>query len=545
MGITRGRKNCMVKETKLKESVAKLKNYFIAMPKEKRIKFGAIAAGVVIVAAILALMLNLNGSGYRVLYSNIDAAEASDVYRALLDMGASPQLNSAGEVMVPEDEYDIWLLQLAAEGYPQTAPAYDIFDSHSGLTATESDKKQWLLYQLQDRIQITLKRIDGVEAATVTITMPETSDYVWQQASSQERATAGVLLTLRSGTQLSGEQVLAIKNLVASSVPKMEAADVTVVDAETSLELFSSEEGQTGLTSTQNLELELMVQRRIEENIIRILSPRYGRDGVVAAAKVTLDYDKMMTEQMELVERPEEGGGFMTNYQEEYSVNGNEAAGGIVGEENNTDIPGYAYQNPDAEGGMTHYYRNIDYDYGYIKTQIEKGNVALRRATVSVMVDETNLTATRRNELVNLISNSVDIVPEQIYVSAIDPDAADLPLIQPEPAPIGFSLLNLPIWVYIAAGVILLLILLLAVILIRSKKKMKKRMEEEAAAADLSAEQMQKEIEEYKKQLSDAAKATTNAKDDAIMGEVRAFAKENPEITANLLRSWLKEGEDS
>jgi len=33
-------------------------------------------------------------------------------------------------------------------------------------------------------------------------------------------------------------------------------------------------------------------------------------------------------------------------------------------------------------------------------------------------------------------------------------------------------------------------------------------------------------------------------KDEAILKEVRNFAKANPKITANLLRSWIKEGDD-
>ena len=533
----------MVKVQKLKDSVVNVKNFFLAMPKEKKIRAGIVTAAVLVAAVIITLMLNFNRSGYQVLYSNLERTEAASIYQTLLEMGASPKLNDKGEITVPQEEYDIWLLQLAAKGYPQTALPYDIFNSHSGLTATESDKQQWLLYQLQDRIQETLKRMEGVDSSVVTITMPPTSDYVWQQASQQEKATAGVLLSLHDDIQMSPQQVTAIKNLVASSVPKMEPADVTVVDGKTSLELLDSDDKDNGLTSTQNLQLEQMVQRQIEENVERILAPRYGRAGVVAAAKVTLDYDKMMTEKLELAEKPENGGGYTTHYEEEYGVNGSQAAGGIVGEENNTDIPEYAYQNPDAEGGMTAYSRSIDYDYSYIKTQVEKGNAALKRATVSVMVDEKNLTVNRRNELVSLVSNSADIVPEQIFVSAFDPAAADIPVAaepEPETGPA-----ELPLWVYIAFGAALLLIILLAVLLVLYKRKMKRRAEAEAVAADLSAEQMQKEIEEYKKQLGDAAKSGMSAKDDAIMGEVRSFARENPEITANLLRSWLKEGDES
>ena len=53
----------------------------------------------------------------------------------------------------------------------------------------------------------------------------------------------------------------------------------------------------------------------------------------------------------------------------------------------------------------------------------------------------------------------------------------------------------------------------------------------------------QDEVDQYKRQLEEAARAKVDTKDVAVTDEVRNFAKQNPEITANLLRSWLKEDE--
>ena len=78
----------------------------------------------------------------------------------------------------------------------------------------------------------------------------------------------------------------------------------------------------------------------------------------------------------------------------------------------------------------------------------------------------------------------------------------------------------------------------------RSRSKKKKREQEiQQNEIDEQRAQMEQEIAQYKKELSDAAMAATNPKDEAIINEVKEFAKQNPEVTANLLRSWLKEGE--
>ena len=233
-----------------KDIFAKVKAYFAKMSKRRRMTLAIAAGAVLLLAIVLTVVLRSSGSGYTVLYNDISPLEASQVYQTLLELGAKPKINSNRQIMVPENEYDIWIFQLAALGYPRTALTYDIFSSHTGLTSTESEKKQWLIYQLQDRIQATLMRIDGVTNATVTINVPDSSGSVWQTAESKEKATAGVLLTLGKDVKLRSEQVAAIKNLVASSVPNMSPEDVTVVDSLTGLEL-KVEEKQDGITNRE------------------------------------------------------------------------------------------------------------------------------------------------------------------------------------------------------------------------------------------------------------------------------------------------------
>lgn len=526
--------------TSVKAMCAGVKEYWAKLSKKQRLIAAGIAAAAVLAAVVLTVALNTRDGGYRVLYPNLSATETGSVYQALTEMGAKPKIGSAGEILVPQNEYDIWILQLAARGYPQTALPYDIFSSHTGLTTTESEKKQWLAFQLQDRVQATLMRVSGVENATVTITMPDTTDYVWKQAESTERPTAGVLLSLGANVTLGGEQITAIKNLIASSIPQMEAKDVTVVDAKTGLQLEESQK-TAGITSEENLSYEMTVQKQIEDNVTRVLTPRYGKDGVVAVAKVTLDYDKMMTERMELVEKPETGGGYLKNSEGKYSVNGEIEAGGVVGEENNTDLPQYGYNEPTEENGMTYYWWNRDYDYGYIKTQVERGSAQLKRATVSVMVNEKNMTEAQREELTALVSKSADIEPESVFVSSYE---SPTPEVQPPPAETVPLWRQIPVWAYAACGGALVLVLALAVLLRLRAKHKRAVTEEEEQLNEAAAERVRRsEIDEHKRHLEELAKEGLNLKDEAVTSEVRSFAKDNPEIAANLIRSWLKEGE--
>lgn len=537
--------------TALGKSLASIKNYFAEMPKKKRNLVFGIAGGIVLLAAVLAIVLNVTGDKYVALYQGLEASEAAEIYQELLADGINAQMDSTGNVVVPAEVYDQCLLTLAAEGYPKTALTYDIFESSQGLTATESDRKQALIHQTQDRLQSTLMRISGIISADVTLAIPETTDYVWQQTEDDTKTTASVNIEFADDIELDDEQITAIKNLVASAVPKLEPEEVHIIDAANMVELVLSEDKYGGLTYNQNLDFERMVQEQIEENVKRILTPKYGKDGVFAVAKVTINYDKMMTEKMELIPNSQEEG-FLTHEEGTFQGGPEDVAGGVAGEENNTDIPDYTYNGGTALDGETMVEGLRDYDYGYIKTQIEKGNAILDRATVSVMVKQANLSNTNREEITDIVSKSVDIEPENISVSSfVGEEPQDDVVVNKT---FFEKLAELPLWqIILVLGLIVLLVLiiiLVPVIIIARKRKKKKKdgmeeylqqIEDERAAEQL---QLQQEIDRYKKELADIAMGDADPKDEAILKEVRNFAKANPKITANLLRSWIKDGDD-
>lgn len=533
----------------IKDAAVNLKNYVVALPKKQKIISGAVVGAVILAAVILAVALNSATPEYRPLYTGLTSTEATSIYAALQEMGAEAQMDADGVIMVPTKDYDQLLLALAAQGYPQSTNTYDIFSSHTGLTATESEKKTYLLYQLQSTLENTLRYIGGVRRATVNITIPDTSTFVWQQADQTEKASAGVLLNLDPGVTLNAEQVTAIKNLVASSVPQLEASEVTVVNAATSLELSGVDTESAGaLSENKGLLLEQQVQKQIEDNIVRLLTPRYGKDGVVAAAKVTLDLDKMLTEQHDYITQTPNpdgtgGGGYDTHTEVSWGVNGEQPLPqGVVGEEDNTDLPGYAYgTGPDEDGGATGYRKLTETEYGYITTQIERGNYVLQRATISVLVDEDNLTAGRSRELTNLVSTGADIPAADITVGAFRP-GAEVPEPKPpeDPAP-GFW--PPPTWFWFAAGGGLLLIVISVAAVLLIRRRSKRRLLAQAEEMENSMQSMEGELEKYRQELEAAAKASADPKEELIVNEVRDFAKQNPEITANLLKSWMREDE--
>ena len=495
----------------------------------------AVAAALIILIVFIAS----SKSNYKVLFPGMSDEESVAVFAVLREMDANPKIDSSGQVTVPKAQWDELVFELNGRGYPKTTPSYDTFTNLTGFTATEFEMRTGLIFQAQDLMRETLLHQDGIMDAAVKFTVPEKSNYVWEE-NDGDKSTAGVSITMKPGYTLTPERVSAIKHLASTSVPNLSPEDVVVVDSKTGMEVLGVEES-TGLYSTTRLDFERRIAKNIEQSVVRLLSGKYGPDGVTAVATVSLDYDKMLTESKQYQSgEGNSGTGIVSHFDESFTAGGDNVAGGIVGEENNTDAPPiYPGDSGDARDNATDYQRNIDYDVSYVMTQIEKGEPVLKKASVAVIVDDYDFTEETEETLTELISKAVNISMDNIKVTNLNlvPEAASTDNV-------NAAILTQKQMILIGLGIALVILIIAAVIiLVRRRKKAK----EDAEAKKLLEEEkkkkqeLQKEIAEHKKKLQDEAMAQVNTKESAVAADVREFAKENPEIAATLLRQILRE----
>lgn len=518
--------------------IEKLQESWNKLSKKMKYLILAGSGGLLALIVLVTVLLNISKGGYRVIFPGMSDTESSQVYATLQEMNVQPQINDKGQILVPADQWDNLVFQLNSKGYPKTTLSYDTFSNFSGFTSTEFEKRTGLLFEAQDRAQQTLMRQTGIDDAVVNFNVPESSNYIWDQAN-QQVSTANVTVRMKPGYELNPERVSAIKHLAATSIPKLSVDDVVVIDAATGVEMPGlNDASAAGYYSVQRLDYEQQIAKRIEDNVKRLLASRYGPDGVTAVATVVLDYDKMISESKQYQNNGNGNTGVTNHFEERYSLNGSVAAQGIVGEENNTDYPPiYPNDNGDGEAAATDYYRNIDYDVSYIMTQIEKGEPVLQRASVAVIVNDENFTIETEDTLTQLISKAVNITSDNITVTNLTLGQSS----QQTNIPGGglSSRQRLLLILGLALLFIILIIIIVVALLLGRRKKAEEAEEEEVALT--SEEDIQKEIEEHKRMLQNEALANSNPKEDAITEEIRNFAKENPEITASLLRSLLRE----
>lgn len=220
----------------LKNSVGKLKERWKSQPGKTKELVAAIGGGILCTAVLMAVVVGNSTGKYKVLFPGMSDTESVEVYAALQDMGVDSRIDSGGQVLVPTDQWEQLVFELNGQGYPQTAPSYDTFTSLSGFTSTEFEKKAGLIFQAQDRMQETLVRQEGIKAATVTFSVPESSSYIWDE-SNQQKSTGNVTVQMKPGYELTPERVSAIKHLASTSIPKLDPEDVVVIDAATGVEM--------------------------------------------------------------------------------------------------------------------------------------------------------------------------------------------------------------------------------------------------------------------------------------------------------------------
>ena len=182
----------------------KLKEMWQNLSQKSKKLLGIIAA-VTLLVIVVAVVLIAKGqkTEYQTLFSSLSQSEAQQVVSLLQEQNV-PYLydGKSGSLKVPSQSVDTLRAQLLSKGYPKSGFAYNMYIGNSGLMTTESDKKQYTLYDLQDRLGATIRLFDGVRDAKVTIAEGTEQNYAIE-SDNPIQASASVVVTMDEGQTLS------------------------------------------------------------------------------------------------------------------------------------------------------------------------------------------------------------------------------------------------------------------------------------------------------------------------------------------------------
>ena len=551
----------------------KLKEHWQNLSDKSRKMLMAIAGGTAAIAIIAVLVLKLGtNTDYSTLFTGLNQEEAQEVVALLQEEGVDYRFNDKdGAIRVPAVKADQTRAELLSKGYPKSGFTYDMYRSNAGLMTTESDKKQYTLYDLQDRLGAQIRLFEGVQDAKVTIAEAAEQKYALQDNTNTD-ASASVVVTMEAGQSLNDSKAAAIKNLIARSVRGLNFTNVAVFDADTMMEVGGSAAGEDAFGSAKDLTaLTSLIENNISVNVRRVLEKLYGSGNVAVSVKGTLNMERLIQENTqystpEKINEQDKTG--LLNRED--TINENSAAsdqgvGGVAGADANADTP--RYTNQDNTQAIADSYSNSsatrEWLYNSVKEQRQVDPGVLENATVGIVINTDDTTTVTNNQLINLVADSAGIprdLANQSITNVRAPSQETVPVITPPEQPqTKEDGLPLPIVIAMIAGGILILLLLLLLLMEKRRRRRKADeyvdapnmyvVEEEARAPETEAPpvnvlnteaglQMQAENAEMERneeilnlRMQHSLKLKQN------IGE---FVDQNPQIAAKLVQSWLR-----
>jgi flagellar M-ring protein FliF len=505
---------------------------------------------VVTIAAVLALIIGAyffatwaSKPTYSALFSNLSSKDAGAIVESLQKTGTPYELSNGGStIMVPQDQvYDL-RLQLSGEGLPgESDTGYALLDQQG---ITTSDFMQHTNYQraLEGEISNTIKSIDGVEAATVHLVMPQKDVF----SDEQEKTTASVLVQSSPNKPLSTQQVQAIVHLVASSVEGLDPEQVTVAGADG--KILSAGGGAavaTGGDSGADSQT-VAFQNRLNSSLQHMLDSVVGPGHAVVTTTAELDYDQTETTTESYASDPSVAALSESISREAYNGNGN-GTGGVLGPDNIQVPNGTSSTTGTGQYEQSDIVRNNAVNKTTEARKSAPGSI--KKLNVAVLLDSTTAGAVNQADVQSLVSAAAGIDAtrgDTIAISAMPFDTSAATAAQDSLAASAAAEKSAKQTSLIKTAAMAMVVLFLIFLAWRASRRAKKRKALSPAELqhleDMQAALEQQRLAELNAAIPSAAIEAANADFEALderQREIEKMVAEQPEEMAALLRGWL------
>ena len=524
---------------------------------KKRTKILAAAVLVVAAGAIVAVVVASQNQPYATLFTELSQTDMTAITSYLTENGVSDfHIVEDDTIMVPADQEVQLKAQLVSQGYVNSGYAYNYstyLDNVSALT-TESERQQLALYELNDSTSAVIRSMEGVKDATVRFTPGEDNTYVLDSGNVVE-ASAYVKVTMKDGVPLSETMADGIRNLVSSAIQGLKVENVTIVDSYGNT--YAPDDGLGDLEDSAALKLRLeeQVNNTLEKKIMSVLEPVYGAENVSVSVNSIVDVDKVYTDSTNYstedwaADGSTNGEGIIGQkiYDNRLEADENGTAGGTVGTDTNADIPTYPENEGEMEpgNGVVSSTGQTNFLVDEENKQVQRVGGTIADVMVSVTINEAVSGGVDVDDLYPHVARAAGITTadqmEKVHILIAPFNTGDNTPVDTEEDTTTDDGLLVDSWIlYAALGGLVLFVLILVLVLLLIRRHRRKK------AAALAAE-----LEQSGEMLQEAAPTPEGAdimemqteKSMELRKDVRKFAEENPEIAAQMVRNWLKEGE--
>ncbi len=251
-------------------------------------QFGLLVGLAASVAIGFAVVLWSQQPDYQILYNDMQRFDSAQVTEILQTSRIEYRIDpNTGALLVASADINDARMRLAGAGVTPRDDnlGFEILDRERGLGTSQFMEAATYRRGLEGEIARTISSMYNIKSTRVHIAMPRSTVFVRDE----RKPSASVLLEMYSGRSLEPAQVMAIVNLVATSVPELDKDQVTIVDQAGNLLSDQSELSELTVAGRQ-----FDYARRMEESYERrvngILLPIVGEGRYRAEVSAEVDF---------------------------------------------------------------------------------------------------------------------------------------------------------------------------------------------------------------------------------------------------------------
>ena len=240
-----------------------------------------------VLVGVVGLMMGRQAE-WRVLYANLGDRDGGAVLAQLSQMGVPYKHADGGAaILVPGDRVHDTRLRLATLGLPKGSVAgFEMMEANR-FGMTQFQERLTFQRGLEGELTRSIQALSSVQSARVHLALPNQNGFFREQ----QKPSASVLVSLHPGRSLDRNQLAGIVHLVASSVPEMTPAAVSVLD-DTGKLLSTPADGAPGGADAQQLQYVQQLEQLYTRRILDILEPVVGRRNVKAQVSAEVDFSQ-------------------------------------------------------------------------------------------------------------------------------------------------------------------------------------------------------------------------------------------------------------
>ncbi|MCP4412892.1 MAG: flagellar M-ring protein FliF [Gammaproteobacteria bacterium] len=216
---------------------------------------------------------------------NMDRATSYEVISYLEQSKIDYEVGSNGIILVDQGQYQRVQMELASQGISDSGSGDSILKEGGGFGISQQMENARLVRSQELNLSQTIGRFSGISSAQVHLAISKQTVFV----SDKRNSTASVLLNLSSTMGLEREQVRAIVDLVAGSVPNLTTDNITITDQYGRLHHSGSLSAEDSQTRKQ-FEEESKRQDVLRNKIEKILSPILGIENFSVQVNVRMSF---------------------------------------------------------------------------------------------------------------------------------------------------------------------------------------------------------------------------------------------------------------